>query len=446
MHHELPERLDIEWYRSRARELLREVQRGDAASARRVQEAIGERQGFRLADAQHVIALEHGFARWSDFKRWVETRSPEPKVGRIGRAPLRTYEARAEALVEDVRAGNSDALRRVQQHVPRLRHFDSNALALSDARIVVAREYGFPTWRELASAVQRAIDEHAERPSGDLAAAFAVIGAGDVEGLRRMLDDHPDLVRQTYTGAATTLLEAITQPDVFGDHLEIELGVDPHIVRLLIERGSELDGPLNLAACFNRAELVQMLLQAGARQVSSPIWGITPLQAAVYHGSREAGDLLAADVLAPDALYTAAGAGRLDRLPTFFNAAGGLKPEALHRRANLADVGWPPAPPPRDDPQDVLDEAFGLAAYNGRLEAMQRLLEHGADLNGGPYLGLTALHFAVIRRRLDVTQWLIERGADTSRRDRIHDGTPLGWAEHNAAGEPITAYLRAAAC
>src|SRR5947207_336466 len=71
-------------------------------------------------------------------------------------------------------------------------------------------------------------------------------------------------------------------PMYSGKHLEIELGVDRRIVSLLIERGSELDGPLNLAGCFNRAELVGMLLEAGAQQVASPVWGITPLQAALY--------------------------------------------------------------------------------------------------------------------------------------------------------------------
>ena len=105
MHHELPERLDIAWYRARARELHRSVQAGNAESQQRVEEAIGRRPIFKLADAQHVIALEHGFAHWADFKRWVETRSPEPKVvGRIGRAPVSTYERRAQQLIEQERS------------------------------------------------------------------------------------------------------------------------------------------------------------------------------------------------------------------------------------------------------------------------------------------------------------------------------------------------------
>lgn len=444
MHHELPEHLDIAWYRNRARELARAVRAGDAQARERVAERIGDRRELRLADAQHVIALEHGFAHWADFLHWVEAREPAPKVGRIGRAPVSMYEARAAELVEQVRNADADAIRRVRHNVPRLAQFSGTDLALPDARIAVAREYGFPTWRELTLHVQKAIDEHEDRPDGDLGIAFELIRAGDLDGLRRVLDADPSLVRATYRGAATTMLEAIAQPDMFGEHLELELGVDERIVQMLIDRGSELDGPLNLAACFNRAALVRMLLEAGARQVASPIWGITPLQAAIYHGAREAGDLLAASELLPDAVYTAAASGRVDRLDAWFDAASNLKPEALRVRPNLADVGWPPAPPPRNDARAVLDEAFALAAYSGRLAAMQRLLDLGADINGAAHLGLTGLHFAVIRQRLDVAEWLVEHGADLSRRDGIHHGTPLGWAEHNAPGTPVQAYLSAA--
>lgn len=445
MHHELPERLDIHWYRTRAKELLREYRAGDQQARERVQDAIGQRPELKLADAQHVIALEHGFARWADFRRWIDARAPEPAVGRIGRAPVSTYDRRAQELVEQVRSGDPDGLRRVRFHVPRLNQFTGGELELRDARIVVAREYGFPTWRDLVFYVERAIREHQHRPDGQLGEAFELIRGGDVDGLRRMLDADPALVRATYTGAASTMLEAIAQPDVFGEHLEIELGVDPRIVELLIERGSELDVPLNLAACFNRAELVRMLLSAGADPTATHIWGITPLQTAIYHGAREAGDLLAAQAVVPDALYVAAGAGRLDHLEKWFDSNGRPKPEALVHRPNLADVGWPPAPPPRNEPQDVLNEAFALGAYNGRLDAMQYLLDRDADVNGAAHLGLAGLHLAVIRQRVDIARWLVEHGADLSRRDGIHHGTPLGWAERTGSGSAIHDYLKTAA-
>ena len=89
----------------------------------------------------------------------------------------------------------------------------------------------------------------------------------------------------------------------------------------------------------------------------------------------------------------------------------------------------------------MLDEAFALAAYNGRLEALADLLARGAAVDGVLHLGLTGLHLAVIRRRVDVATWLVAHGAGWIR-DQIHHGTPAGWAAHNAAGAPIDAYLQ----
>jgi Ankyrin repeats (many copies) len=438
VHHELPERLDLDWYRQRARDLLRAYHANDADA----RERVGQRDRFRLADAQHVIAFEHGYRNWAQFKRWLQTRSPEPPVGRIGRAPLQVYHDRAQELIDRIAAGDDDALRRIRANVPRLADFRGRDLLLEDARLVVAREYGFPTGRDLLFYAQKAIDEYEHRPKGPLGLAFELIGHNDIDGLRRMLDADPKLVHAKYRGAATTMLEAVAQPDIFGENLGVELGIDPRIVELLVERGSDLEGPLNLAACFNRAELVRMLLAAGAAVDDTQTWGITPLQTAVYHGSREAADLLAAVAVVPDALYVAAGGGRLDSIEHWFLADGSLRTEALLLRPNLSDVGWPAAPPPRPDVQDALDEAFALAAFSGRLDVMALLLERGADVNGSVHLGLTALHLAVIRRRLETMRWLVEHGGDVGRRDDIHHRSVLAWAEHIFQNTPEYELMR----
>lgn len=153
--------------------------------------------------------------------------------------------------------------------------------------------------------------------------------------------------------------------------------------------------------------------------------GLTPLETALYHSSREAAELLAEHGLSPLALWSAAALGRLDLTSQLYRT-----PQAVAHRPNLSDVGWPPGPPVGDDEQTVSDEALCFAALNGRDEALEWLLDNGADANGAPYLGVTALHFAVQFSHPSTVRLLLDRGADPTRRDRIHAGTAAEWARH----------------
>jgi uncharacterized protein len=154
--------------------------------------------------------------------------------------------------------------------------------------------------------------EHPE----SVAAALAAMRAGDAAALRRLLDSEPWLVH-VEVGAGGSLLGPVTQPDELGESLGHDLGVDRACVDLLIARGSELEGPLNLAACFDRVELVEILLAADARVDERGIYGVTPLESAIYHASRAAADVLARIALVPDVPWIAAGAGGVDRLERF---------------------------------------------------------------------------------------------------------------------------------
>jgi hypothetical protein len=165
-----------------------------------------------------------------------------------------------------------------------------------------------------------------------------------------------------------------------------------------------------------------------AKQEPGADAGLTPLATALYHGARDEAELLAANEISPYALWSVAALGRVDMLPAFFDADGRLRPEAWVHRPNLADVGRQPGAPPRDDPQDVLDEALGHAAHNGRDEAVAWLLDHGADVDGRPYLDVTPLHFAVQLGHASTVRLLLERGADPSIGERLHGGTPADWA------------------
>jgi hypothetical protein len=63
MSRELPARPNLEHLKNQAKDLLRELQRPDPAA--------------QLADAQHALAREYGFASWAKLKTHVESR-PRP--------------------------------------------------------------------------------------------------------------------------------------------------------------------------------------------------------------------------------------------------------------------------------------------------------------------------------------------------------------------------------
>src|SRR4029078_3222519 len=104
---------------------------------------------------------------WAEFRRWVETREPEPPVGRIGREPVEWYEERARTLMLE------------------------RGTTLRAEKLNVAKEYGFPTWRDLVQAVQRAITEYEDRPSGELGRAFDLLRAHDFEAVEAVLHERP---------------------------------------------------------------------------------------------------------------------------------------------------------------------------------------------------------------------------------------------------------------
>ena len=334
-----------------------------------------------------------------------------------------------------LRSGDQRALDRLRAHVPRLAGLDDTDLrqraAIADARLVIAREYGFPTWRKLLTGARdEAVAWRTSSERGEpVAAALDAIHAGDAGSLRRLLVLHPELAH-VEAGAGGSLLGEVAQPDVFGTSLGHALGVDRECVDVLIEAGSDLDVPLNLAASFDRVELVQILLAAGARVDATGIWGITPLESAIYHGSRESADVLAAVALVPDLPWIAAGVGRVDRLERFLDGHGGLLPEAYAHRPNPADVGWLHRLPAHDIAQDVLDEALVHAAQNERPEAVAWLLDHGADPNAGPYQGCGALHLAAAFGAAESVRVLVAASADIDRTNEFNGDNALGWAEY----------------
>jgi hypothetical protein len=76
-HFELPAHPNLEYYRKQAKHLQRTYATGDAAAQARVADMLGDRAAgrFLLSDAQFVLAQEHGFRTWAEFRAHIQSRS-----------------------------------------------------------------------------------------------------------------------------------------------------------------------------------------------------------------------------------------------------------------------------------------------------------------------------------------------------------------------------------
>lgn len=353
------------------------------------------------------------------------------------------YEERAAGLLASARDGTADAVAAFARH--------GAPLTPDGARAVLAADHGQPDW----AALLRRVADLGDDP---FAAAYRRIEAHDVEGLRAVLDRAPDVVARRGTNGNDLLGMATATCDERLVALLLERGADP--------RAANVHGwtALHQAAYSGLPLLVELLLAAGA-PVDVPARGDggTPLVVALFWGHREAAERLARESTAPANLRVGAGLGRLELA---------VDPGA-HRGFYRPHSGFPPWTP-SDDPREVLDEALTWAARNDRAEAIEALVERGADVAadvyrgtplawaaarghvaairrlvergadpsqpgtfGGPAHGqdVTPLHLAAQGGHLGAIDALLELGADPTPTDALYDSTPAGWAEHGGHPE-----------
>jgi len=279
--------------------------------------------------------------------------------------------------------------------------------------------------------------------------AVSAIDAGDVAELERVLTAHPELARERLTspgawlrdkvGGALNgffkdpyLLWFVAEDPVRNGKLPGNIGqVTRTIIQAAERKGSDtpreqLDYALQLVSwswiakqCGVQIELLDVLIDAGASPDGNP-------ENALVNGHYAAAEHLVKRG-ATLTLATALCLGRWDDV------------RRLAQTTSARDKQF----------------ALILAALNGKAEALRSLIGLGVDLNGvSPdlYSHATALHHAVWSGSLDTVRVLVEAGADMSKRDANHDGTPLDWAEYGQreqAGDErgkrfaeIAAYLR----
>lgn len=253
--------------------------------------------------------------------------------------------------------------------------------------------------------------------------ALELIESNDLDGLEKHVQSFPELVCIVEDGA--TLL----------NHAAAANSID--CVELLLENGAPADGPflckstpLHWAASLDLKEICGKLIEAGASLSANDEGGKggTPLVQALFYGHSETADFLAECEITPKNLRVTAGLGRIDLMEKFFYFNGKLKKQAgKDREWYRANDEFPEKPTTSSD-QEILDEALCYACFNNRPEAVEFLIDKGAEPNNKPFYA-TALHFAVAKDNIELVEFLLEKGADPLIVDDNYKSTPYGWAE-----------------
>jgi ankyrin repeat protein len=231
---------------------------------------------------------------------------------------------------------------------------------------------------------------------------------GDLALAQKLIDEDPMIVNSMSAAGQE-------QSNLSETALSVAVRIDkPSVIKFLLERGADpnLADSVDSLPIFSArdGEVAEALLKHGARwDVRDSGWGRTPLRRAAERGQ--------ADVVRA---LMRAGA------PLDFESAAMLDRTDDMRRM-LESEPWLVKLP---------SQSLHWAAYAGSKNAVEFLLDRGADINAGlaadgPWWGLTALSLAVSGGHFDVAKTLLERGASADVKVLVGNGT-----------EPLSAYVR----
>ena len=197
------------------------------------------------------------------------------------RPDLQQQRKLAKELLHAFRAGDSQAIARIRAELP-----DKRDISLTDAQFVLAREYGFATWREL----RERIEKHIVAALPPIEQFKRAVHDRDAKALRQVLERHDEA-------------RAVINAPIFG-----------------------FDSPALVAISGDSLELVDVLLEFGADPNRKSSWwagGFHPL-----YGARGA---VAERLIAAGAVPDACAAAHLDR-PDLLTAMLAEDPARVHER------------------------------------------------------------------------------------------------------------------
>jgi ankyrin repeat protein len=420
----LPARPSLEQLRKRAKDLLRAARAGDAAATARFRDtdprwasAAGATSAI-LADAQLVIAREHGFRSWGQLVHHVAGETGSASASFLG--PLiRPVELRGSrpytlpdgtvVTTEDVyemfvaaRNGDLAAVRSLVARAPGLAIVEYN---YTPPIHFAVREGHLPI-------VELLIDRGADLAYRSYPFADSLLMMAEDrehEAVAVLLRRH--LARRFALAPGTKeIIEAARAGNLA--RVRMELARDPGLARVSNETG---DTPLHHAANGGHLDVVRELLAAGADPDPVRGDGYRPIHLALMPnflvvGPRERGAMITDLLLARGARYT-----------MYMAALRGddrYVHDALRRDRSLAN-----------EEDTCHHRPISAAARRGDIAMVRVLLQHGADPNlpeeGAPRGH--ALWVAVHDRRHELVKLLLAHGADPNGMVES-SGTPMDMA------------------
>ena len=435
---ELPARPNLDQYKKQAKELLKGIRAGERDALDRLHRVHPrlnvpgriDSTPVVLADAQLVIAREHGIDSWTKFVGRIDAmlgeRSPKAVWGRVEQAVLTGDPKTLEGLIRE----HGAMLRQTpgQSWVGDLRQDGLGNRAdidsFPDARSIIAAKLHFDSWDIYMAFVEALRDP--ESFVAQFESAVDAVVTGDADTLARLLRQRPELIQTRsvrkhhatlllYVGAngveqyrqrtpnnapriAEMLLDAGADVDAVGDMYRgtttlglvatsvhsVQTGVQEALIDLLVARGASLDRAV--APDYTRGRVVN---------------------ACLANGRGEGAALVARRGAALD-LEGAAGVGRLDFVRTFFDGDGSLTSRAT---------------------QHELKSGFNWACTYGHIDVVRFLLQRNVNV-AERYRGETPLHHAAYGGHAAIVALLLDHQAPVNVKDDTWDATPLGWALH----------------